>query len=266
MIVKSMWNDRNIAGAIGDLELRIYRALPARDIFDVEYWDLEQAKLKKGGKPPAIAGEVALVTWAASGIGKACCESLLARGAAVVRVDRNPAGKARYRRQDYPGNACDLTDPAVIPQILEQAADRYGGLDILVLNAGVFPGGRRINKLASEEWRRVMTINLDANHALMREGNPLPKLAPRGGAGLGQRQHPHQQLASRRRLRYRLVDRRSAGFPRQALWPQHRRVQAQQRAQDGGDGPRRGGTGGGVMRHLICQDDRCAIAGRWWQR
>src|SRR5689334_8066884 len=48
-----------------------FRALPAKDLFDVEYWDLEQAKLKKGGKPPAFAGEVALVTGAASGIGKA---------------------------------------------------------------------------------------------------------------------------------------------------------------------------------------------------
>ena len=57
----------------------------------MEYWDLEQAKLKKAGKPPVFAGEVALVTGAASGIGKACVESLLARGAAVVGLDRDPA-------------------------------------------------------------------------------------------------------------------------------------------------------------------------------
>src|SRR5256885_2041237 len=52
-------------------ELGGFQALPAKDIFDVEYWDLEQAKLRKGGKAPAFAGEVALVTGAASGIGKA---------------------------------------------------------------------------------------------------------------------------------------------------------------------------------------------------
>src|SRR6202167_3679568 len=66
-----------------------YRALPERNIFDVEYWDLEQAKLKKSGAPPAFAGEVALVTGAASGIGKACVDSLLQRGAAVIALDIN---------------------------------------------------------------------------------------------------------------------------------------------------------------------------------
>ena len=158
-----------------------YRALPAQDIFDVEYWDLEQAKLKKGGKPPAFSGEVALVTGATSGIGKACVESLLARGAAVVGVDLNPSIVSLWQRPDFLGISCDLTDPAAIPQILEQTTNRYGGLDMLVLNAGVFPGGCRIDSLSSDEWRRVMIINLDVNQALMRECHPLLKLAPRGG-------------------------------------------------------------------------------------
>lgn len=158
-----------------------YRALPAKDIFDVEYWDLEQAKLKKGGKPPAFAGEVALVTGAASGIGKACVESLLARGAAVVGVDLNPAIESLHQRADYLGIACDLTEPETISRILDQSVNRYGGLDMLVLNAGVFPGGCRIDSLGSDEWRRVMTINLDVNQSLMRECHPLLKLAPGGG-------------------------------------------------------------------------------------
>ena len=73
-----------------------YRALPQRDLFEVEYWDLEQAKLRKGGTPPPFAGEVALVTGAASGIGKACVEALLGRGAAVVGLDINPAIETIY--------------------------------------------------------------------------------------------------------------------------------------------------------------------------
>jgi len=158
-----------------------YRALPAKDIFDVEYWDLEQVKLKKGGKPLAYAGEVALVTGAASGVGKACVESLLARGAAVVGVDLNPTIVSLWQRPDFLGISCDLTSAAAIPQILEQTTNRYGGLDMLVLNAGVFPGGCRIDSLGSDEWRRVMNINLDVNHSLMRECHPLLKLAPRGG-------------------------------------------------------------------------------------
>ena len=61
-----------------------WQALPASDIFDLEYWDLEQAKLQKGGTSPEFQGEVVLITGAASGIGKACVESFLTRGCAVV--------------------------------------------------------------------------------------------------------------------------------------------------------------------------------------
>ena len=158
-----------------------YRALPAQDIFEVEYWDLEQAKLKKGGQAPAFAGEVALVTGAASGIGKACVDALLARGAAVVGLDLNPAITNLYRRADFLGIPCDVTEEAQLKNALARTADAYGGLDMLVLNAGIFPGGCRIDALKTEEWRRVMSVNLDANLVLMREAHPFLKLAPRHG-------------------------------------------------------------------------------------
>ena len=158
-----------------------YAALPARDIFDVEYWDLEQAKLRRAGKAPPFAGEVALVTGAASGIGKACVESLLARGAAVVGLDIRPEIATLHRRADYLGIVCDLTVDAGLRQALDLAVNAFGGLDMLVLNAGIFPGGCRIEALATEQWRRVMQVNLDANLSLMRETQPLLKLAPRGG-------------------------------------------------------------------------------------
>jgi len=57
----------------------------------------------------------------------------------------------------------------------------FGGLDMLVLNAGIFPGGCRIEALGTDEWRKVMQVNLDANFVLMREAHPFLKLAPRGG-------------------------------------------------------------------------------------
>jgi rhamnose utilization protein RhaD (predicted bifunctional aldolase and dehydrogenase)/NAD(P)-dependent dehydrogenase (short-subunit alcohol dehydrogenase family) len=159
-----------------------YRALPERDIFDVEYWELEQAKLKKAGTPPVFAGEVALVTGAASGIGKACVEALLQRGAAVIGLDVN-AGIAQLMgpRADFLGLQCDVTSEPALSAALEAGMRCYGGLDLLILNAGVFPGGRRIDALGSDEWRRVMQVNLDANFSLMRECHPLLKLAPRGG-------------------------------------------------------------------------------------
>jgi rhamnose utilization protein RhaD (predicted bifunctional aldolase and dehydrogenase)/NAD(P)-dependent dehydrogenase (short-subunit alcohol dehydrogenase family) len=158
-----------------------YKALPAKDIFDVEYWDLEQAKLKGGGKPPVFAGEVALVTGAASGIGKACMDSLLARGAAVVGLDINSAITNLYSRPDYLGLVCDVTDEKQLAEALEKTARSFGGLDMLILSAGMFPPGRRIDALTTMEWDKVMRLNLDSNLMLMREAHPLLKLAPNGG-------------------------------------------------------------------------------------
>lgn len=158
-----------------------YRALSSRDLFDMEYWDLEQAKLRKGGKPPMFTGEVALVTGAASGIGKACVESLLARGAAVIGLDIDPAITALHKKPAFRGVLCDVTDETQLTAALETTVRTYGGLDMLILNAGVFPPGRRIEALALEEWQRVMRVNLDANLVLLREAHPLLKHAPRGG-------------------------------------------------------------------------------------
>ncbi|MFN8377466.1 MAG: bifunctional aldolase/short-chain dehydrogenase [Anaerolineae bacterium] len=158
-----------------------YRALDAGDIFDVEYWDLEQAKVRAGGKAPVFTGEVALVTGAASGIGKACVEALFRRGAAVVGLDINPAITTLSNRPDYLGLVCDLTDEAQISAAFDQAAARFGGLDILVLNAGIFPPGTPIAKLKLADWDKVMRINLDSNLVLLREAHGLLKHAPNGG-------------------------------------------------------------------------------------
>jgi rhamnose utilization protein RhaD (predicted bifunctional aldolase and dehydrogenase)/NAD(P)-dependent dehydrogenase (short-subunit alcohol dehydrogenase family) len=158
-----------------------WQALPAKDIFDVEYWDLEQAKLKGSGKPPVFAGEVALVTGAASGIGKACVDSLLARGAAVVGLDINSDITGLYSRPDYLGLVCDVTDEKQLTGALEKTARAFGGLDMLILNAGIFPPGCRIEALSTAEWQKVLRINLDSNLVLMREAHALLKLAPKGG-------------------------------------------------------------------------------------
>ncbi|OGT88277.1 MAG: short-chain dehydrogenase [Gammaproteobacteria bacterium RIFOXYA12_FULL_61_12] len=158
-----------------------WRALSAKDIFDMEYWELEQAKLRQGGRSPLFQGEVALVTGAASGIGRACVESLLARGAAVIGLDLNPAIEGLFKRADYLGIPCDITDLNALRAALEQGVRRFGGLDMLILNAGMFPGGKRIAELDDSLWRQVMAVNLDANLALLRESHPLLKLAPNKG-------------------------------------------------------------------------------------
>ena len=155
-----------------------YRALSEEELFEFEYWDLEQAKLRRAGKPPIFAGEIACVTGAASGIGKACVDALLKRGAAVAGLDLE---KQSGERPDYLGLQCDVTSGEAIADALEKAVRRFGGLDMLILNAGIFPAGTPIESLDSEEWRRVFAVNLDANLTLLRECYPLLKLAPRGG-------------------------------------------------------------------------------------
>jgi NAD(P)-dependent dehydrogenase (short-subunit alcohol dehydrogenase family) len=122
-----------------------------------------------------------VVNGAASGIGKACAEALLGRGAAVVGLDISAAVENIYQRRDFLGLRCDLTDEHAIELALERAVLAYGGLDMLVLNAGIFAASRNISELATDEWRKVMAINLDANLFLLRACHPLLKLAPKGG-------------------------------------------------------------------------------------
>ena len=155
-----------------------YRALSEAELFEFEYWDLEQAKLRRAGNPPTFAGEIACVTGAASGIGKACVEALLRRGAAVAGLDLEAQAEGRA---DYLALDCDVTSEKAIADALEKTVRRFGGLDMLILNAGIFPAGTPIESLGAEEWRRVFAVNLDANLTLLRECCPLLKLAPRGG-------------------------------------------------------------------------------------
>ena len=158
-----------------------WRALDQQHTFDIEYWDLEQAKLRKAGAAPAFAGEVAVVTGAASGIGKACVESFLKRGAAVLALDRNPAIESLWKRPDVLGVTCDLTDRQAVEEALDKAVKRFGGVDMLVLNAGIFPSTQSIQDIGAESWRAAMSVNVEANLLVMQACHALLKLAPRGG-------------------------------------------------------------------------------------
>ncbi len=158
-----------------------YQALPASDVFDVEYWYLEQAKLQRPGGQPEFSGEVALVTGAASGIGKACVDSFLRRGAAVVGLDVDPAIETTSEPPGYLGLICDVTDEAQVEAAFEQCVRVFGGLDMLVLNAGIFPPAKPVVELESATWRRVLGVNLDANLVLLRHAHPLLSLSPKRG-------------------------------------------------------------------------------------
>jgi len=159
-----------------------YQALAAADIFAVEYWELEQAKLKLLGKAPPLSGQITLITGAASGIGRACVEAFLQQGAAVVGLDIQPQIEQLYpQRPDFLGLTCDLTDPQAVAEALTATIAAFGGVDMLILNAGIFPPSCALADLHLDDWERVLAINLDANLTLMRECYPYLKLAPQGG-------------------------------------------------------------------------------------
>jgi len=155
-----------------------YRALPAADIFDVEYWELEQAKLRRGSKAGRLTGEVALVTGAASGIGKACVDALLGHGAGVVGLDLVATSSDN---PEYLGVPADVTDPQAVAAALEAGVRRFGGIDIVVPSAGVFPGAQPIGELDPAVWRHTMAVNTDAIASLFTQVHPLLIRAPRGG-------------------------------------------------------------------------------------
>ncbi|MBC7945326.1 MAG: SDR family oxidoreductase, partial [Burkholderiales bacterium] len=128
-----------------------------------------------------FAGEIALVTGAASGIGAACVQALLARGAAVIGFDIDDRIETLHQRPDFLGIRCDVTCESAIIEALEAGLVAFGGLDMLILNAGIFPASARIADLSDEPWRQAMRVNLDANLALLRACHPLLKLAPKYG-------------------------------------------------------------------------------------
>jgi NAD(P)-dependent dehydrogenase (short-subunit alcohol dehydrogenase family) len=74
-----------------------------------------------------------------------------------------------------------LTDAKAIDAALEKAVRRFGGVDMLVLNAGIFPSSAPIQSIAAENWRTAMTVNVEANLLVMQACHPLLKLAPRSG-------------------------------------------------------------------------------------
>ena len=139
-----------------------YRALEAGDLFDMEYWELEQAKLgpARAARLP-LTGEVAFVTGAASGIGRACALELLAAGAAVVGVDVAAAVAAVSSDDAYVGVVADATSQAEVGRAVATAAERFGGLDMLVVSAGIFGQSQPVADLDLSQWHRTMGVNLD---------------------------------------------------------------------------------------------------------
>ncbi|MDL1980478.1 MAG: bifunctional aldolase/short-chain dehydrogenase [Deltaproteobacteria bacterium] len=152
-----------------------WKPLTEKDIFHMEYWTLQQAKLKKKESSLELQGKIALITGAASGIGRACAEALYEQGSVVVGLDINPAITGIFNQQDRAGLTCDITDDKAVQEAVEFIVRSFGGLDILVTNAGIFPASRSIEEMDAESWNRSMEINLTSHQRLLKACIPYLK-------------------------------------------------------------------------------------------
>ncbi|MGK6350073.1 bifunctional aldolase/short-chain dehydrogenase [Parapedobacter sp. DT-150] len=122
-----------------------YTSLPRQEAFNIEYWLLEEAKLQRMPKPKPLSGKIALITGSAGGIGKAIAKKFVQEGAVVVLNDLNAerlqsAGdefKAAFGKDAYTTALLDVTDAGQIQQAFDTAALAFGGVDIIVNNAGL---------------------------------------------------------------------------------------------------------------------------------
>jgi rhamnose utilization protein RhaD (predicted bifunctional aldolase and dehydrogenase)/NAD(P)-dependent dehydrogenase (short-subunit alcohol dehydrogenase family) len=165
-----------IAGDIGTQTLRVmaageaaggFRPIGEADTFDMEYWSLEQAKLGKGVTPP-LRGRVVLVTGAAGAIGRAAAHAFAAQGATVFLTDRDESALALALDglgRDHGALAADVTAPGAAARIVAACVRRFGGLDVLLSNAGAAWQGEMAT-LQEATLRESFELNFFAHQAM----------------------------------------------------------------------------------------------------
>lgn len=178
-------NDLRIVSDIKDHTMRSiqmaevlggWQALPEKEIFRVEYWELQQAKLDQDRSKPPLLGKVAVVTGAASGIGRACAELLCAQGAAVAALDIRADTVELFSREEILGQVCDVTRKEDVERAVESTIRAFGGLDVLISNAGVFPAGQHISQMDGDNWDRSLALNLSSHQFLLKTCIPYLEL------------------------------------------------------------------------------------------
>ena len=159
-----------------------WKPVSEKHLFEAEYWELQQAKLKSennnqdGQKTiPEFQGKIAIVSGAASGIGLACARELFSQGAVVVGLDLNPEISTIFCDSGMLGLQCDVTDQKEVIEAVAETVRQFGGIDILVLNAGTFPAGQTIEEMDEQTWSRSLEINLTAPQQLLQACVPFLK-------------------------------------------------------------------------------------------
>ena len=166
-----------------------YCGLPEQEAFDIEYWLLEEAKLQRMPRPKSLAGKIALVTGAGGGIGMATADRYLREGACVILADIDEEAlaratqqlSARYSKDVVRAVQMDVTSEDAVADGYTNAALEFGGVDILVSNAGI-ASSAPIEDTSLDLWNRNMSILSTGYFLVSRAAFKMMKVQKIGGS------------------------------------------------------------------------------------
>jgi len=173
----------------GASSVSTYCGLPEQEAFDIEYWLLEEAKLQRMPKAKSLAGRIAIVTGGAGGIGSATARRFLEQGACVVLadIDKDMLDKtANALKAEYSGDVVrtvemNVTDEAAVDQSYADMAAEYGGVDIVVSNAGI-ASSAPVEETSLDLWNKNMSILSTGYFLVSRAAFKMLRVQDMGGA------------------------------------------------------------------------------------
>jgi rhamnulose-1-phosphate aldolase/alcohol dehydrogenase len=170
-----------------------YEAMDPQEAFDIEYWSLEEAKLRRLPPEKELDRRIVAVVGAGSGIGKATAHRLVKEGAHVVCVDREPASAADTAGEIVAlhgesigvagtgisncgsaiGLGCDITDRGSVTRMFGEALLAYGGLDSVVITAGIFVPGDKDGRIEDRQWPLTFAVNVTGAYVVADEARKI---------------------------------------------------------------------------------------------
>jgi rhamnulose-1-phosphate aldolase/alcohol dehydrogenase len=166
-----------------------YLPIPEQEAFDIEYWKMEDAKLQRLPKPKPLEGRVALVTGGAGGIGGAIAKRLAREGAAIVLLDRDAAAlqavaaelAGEISADRVRGIVCDVTVEASVERAFQDAVREYGGVDVVVSNAGI-ASAAPVDQTTLDTWQQNVDVLATGYFLVAREAFRMMRRQGRGGS------------------------------------------------------------------------------------